>query len=245
MSDEQERYRLEIDGWTPESLPMERLALYLAELARLLGSSPSVHFKGVEKGSAVLLADVDPQVREPVRRRVRSLHDGSATKDALRAASALDKLLEDDGTSGRLVGGDNVIRVDFPGKLRPRPLRYGPFRQPGSLDGIVTKIGGFDASVPVWLSDGEDVHRCSTTVEISKQLASYYLGDPVRVYGIGRWQRAEDGTWTLDVFNVESFEPLGTEPLVAVVERARAVSGSEWASMEDPLGFAERLRRGH
>jgi hypothetical protein len=50
------RFRIE-DSYTPATLPMERLADYIAVLARLLGDQANVHFRGVEHGSAVLVAD--------------------------------------------------------------------------------------------------------------------------------------------------------------------------------------------
>ena len=37
-------YRLKIDVFTPETLPMQRLSLYMAELAKLLGEPERVHF---------------------------------------------------------------------------------------------------------------------------------------------------------------------------------------------------------
>ena len=53
-------YRFRIaDSYTPASLPMERLAEYMAALARLLGEPAHVHFDGVRAGSAVLAMSVD------------------------------------------------------------------------------------------------------------------------------------------------------------------------------------------
>lgn len=35
--DRQDEYRLKIDAYSPQTIPMERLAMYLAALAKLLG----------------------------------------------------------------------------------------------------------------------------------------------------------------------------------------------------------------
>jgi hypothetical protein len=50
-------YRFTIaESFTPQTLPMERLAEYIAGLAKLLGEQPNVHFRSIEAGSTVLVA---------------------------------------------------------------------------------------------------------------------------------------------------------------------------------------------
>jgi hypothetical protein len=53
--------RYVIDGLTPETLPMARLADYVREWAVLLGETSHVHFDRVSNGSAVLVAKIEPQ----------------------------------------------------------------------------------------------------------------------------------------------------------------------------------------
>ena len=57
MSNDKER-RFKNDVFTPETLPMERLAEYMLQFAKLLGEPERVHFVDVEAGSAVLRARV-------------------------------------------------------------------------------------------------------------------------------------------------------------------------------------------
>jgi hypothetical protein len=64
------QYRFTIaDSFTPDTLPMERLGEYVAALAKLLGERTNVHFLGVEAGSAVLVATIDPPAQPTVRER--------------------------------------------------------------------------------------------------------------------------------------------------------------------------------
>jgi hypothetical protein len=42
-------FEFRIAGYTPETIPMERLAKYLAELAKLLGNEKDVHFLKIKK----------------------------------------------------------------------------------------------------------------------------------------------------------------------------------------------------
>ena len=48
---EKEDITFRIDVFSPETLPMGRLAEYLAHLSTLYGQKEKVHFKGIEKGS--------------------------------------------------------------------------------------------------------------------------------------------------------------------------------------------------
>lgn len=52
------------------------------------------------------------------------------------------------------------------------------------------------------------------------------------------------GVWLLDRFNSTDFEMLDSSPLHEVLERLRAMEGSEWSEVEDPLEELSRLRRG-
>ena len=52
-------YVLRIDAFTPDTMPMARLAEYLGALARLLGHAEHTHFVRLEEGSAKLVHRVD------------------------------------------------------------------------------------------------------------------------------------------------------------------------------------------
>ena len=69
-SEEQGQYRLKIDVFSVDSLPMSRLAEYMAELAVRLGERERVHFSHLEAGSAVLVSDIEPVALLEVEERV-------------------------------------------------------------------------------------------------------------------------------------------------------------------------------
>ena len=56
-----EEISFDIDVFTPETLPMARLAEYLAKFSELLGNAENVHFSRLMKGSAKCKAFVDPE----------------------------------------------------------------------------------------------------------------------------------------------------------------------------------------
>lgn len=242
-------YRLKIDVFSVESLPMSRLAEYMAELARLLGEQERVHFSRLEPGSAVLVSSIEEPAAPKVEERLQKIRAGTASKDAMQAYKALDTLLAKDNAVATLSTEGDAEIIAFPGRNRPKPMRYGPFREDGSLDGTVIRVGGRGESIPVHLVDAEGaVYPCQTTVELSKQLAPHYLRATVRVYGSGKWVREESGSWTLQQFDISRFEVIDDSPLMDVVAKLRAVEGSEWSkdsSLGDVLGWRREEGTSH
>jgi hypothetical protein len=236
-------YRLKIDVFSVDSLPMSRLAEYMRELARLLGEEERVHFSRIEPGSAVLVSNIEEPAVPKVEERLEQVREGRGPKDAMEAYKALDTLLAKDNAVATLSGEGGAEIITFPGRTRPKPIRYGPFREDGSLDGTVIRLGGRGDTIPVLLQDSEGTeYPCQTSIEISKQLAAHYRGPTVRVYGSGKWVREEDGRWTLQQFDIDRFEVMDDSPLTDVVAKLRAVEGSKW-SKDAALGDVLSLRR--
>lgn len=230
-------YRFRIaNSYTPETLPMDRLAEYMAAYARLLGETDNVHFQGVETGSAIIVAAVEEPAHPKVRDRVWSLQRGNATRDARKAFDELDEMLRKDNATGELSGNDGAVILPFPGRTRPEPLIFGPIRQEGSLEGQVIRVGGKDQTIPVHLRDGAVIHSgLNATPDLARKIAQYLLGPTLRVYGSGTWFREADGSWALKSFKINDFEVLGDEPLEEVVATLRNVKGSTWSEVPDPV----------
>lgn len=235
-------HRFKIDAFTPETLPMERLAEYMARFALLLGEEEKVHFVKVEQGSAVLVARAEPQVEPEIERRLLEAKQGIGDPAALRAIQDLDDMLANDNAVGQLLDGSGTEVINFPGRMRPKPLEFGPFREDGVLEGVVIRVGGKDESIPVWLMDGDDIHKCTASVAMSKELSGYYRGPLLRVHGSGRWMREANGAWRMLVFDIKSYDVLDDTPLADVVKQLQGVKGSEWG--DDAAEELMKLRRG-
>jgi hypothetical protein len=220
-------YRFKIDAWTPDTLPMARLAEYMAELAQLLGERSGVHFRRLAKGSCVLIHKVDHEAIPKVRERIRRVRADDAPSDATKAFKAINKLLREDNATGVLrADSERGTIIRFPGREEAEE-KFSSIRQHGSIDGIVVRVGGTDATVPVWLEvEDEQISGCYTTRAVAKQLGAK-LFEPVRLFGQGRWSRDGEGEWSLVSFKVESFEALEDVPLTAAVERLRSIR-TEW-----------------
>jgi hypothetical protein len=161
----------------------------------------------------------------------------------MSAFRLLDTMLAKDNAVGVLSSPEGEQIIPFPGRTRPKPVRYGPFKERGSLDGVVIRLGGKDETIPVLLQDGEVTISCQTSMELSKRLAAYYRAEPVRVYGDGKWVREEDGSWRLLDFYIYEFEVLDDSPLMDVVGKLRAVEGSRWGESPDAIADILGLRR--
>ncbi len=238
-------YRLKIDVFTPDTMPMARLAEYMADLSQLFGEKERVHFVRLIEGSTVLVQKVETQAQPKVKERLQGAVSGEGPDDVIRAFRAIDQRLAKDNAVGSLCekAGAEIIR--FPGREAPKPLTFGAFNEHGSLDGVLIRIGGKDETVPVHIQDGEITHKCNATREIARKLSPYLYGDTLRVHGEGRWERDADGAWILNRFNIRDFETLDDAPLSTVVDRLRQVPGNRWKDMEDPLAELQRLRHGY
>jgi hypothetical protein len=230
-------YRFHIDdSFTPASIPMERLAEYIKALAQLMGETASVHFGGVTEGSVVLHAKIDQPAQTKVRERVGGLEGRSVSKDVAKAFGVLDEMLRKDNATGSLVEVGGATIVPFPGRNRPEPVVFGPFKQDGILEGQVIRVGGKDETIPVHLRDGSIVHTgLNAGEDVARRIAQHLLGPTIRVHGTGTWFREGDGTWQLRNFRINDFELLDETPLDGTVARLRAVRGSGWSEVPDPV----------
>lgn len=226
-------YRFRIDSMSPEELPMARLAAYMTELAKLLGYTETVHFGQLERGSTVLVSQIEYPSVPKVRERIRAAAYGEGDPDALKAWKALDDLLFTDNAIGEITDDEGARVLAFPGRTRPKPPAFGPFNQEGALDGALVRVGGRDRTAHALLQDGEK----SWSVEVSRDMAqdmAKHLFQPVRVRGVGRWLRTSDAVWQLMRFRVDSFEVLGDKTLSELLAHAQenATEGPEPDALE-------------
>jgi hypothetical protein len=217
-------YRFKIDVYSPETMPMARLAQYMGELAQLLGEPAAVHFKRLARGSTILVHSVDREAVPKVQQRTSSVRRGEGTQEAQRAYKTLNKLLREDNAVGFLrEKRTSAVVLKFPGRLAPEE-RFAAVRQYGSIDGVINRIGGRDETIHVSLEmDGQQISGCYTTRAVAKELRHVLFDTTVRLFGRGKWNRDGDGNWSLEEFKIESFEPLKDAPLSQVLTELRSI----------------------
>ena len=241
------RYKFHLDAYTPTTIPMARLAEYLGNLAKLFGSESEVHFVALEGGSTQSVVDVEWEAVPKVEERLQVAPTPDAPPDLSRAYHSIDELLEKDNASAELVEeapSEQARKVIvFPGRRKPKAVEYGPFRQDGTIDGVLVRIGGLDDMVPVHLKSGETVYQCQANHATARDLSPHLFGAPLRARGNGTWFRDRDGNWEMRRFTIEGFSILRRDDLKTTVERLRSVN-DEIAKIKDPLAALEDLRQG-
>jgi len=238
-------YRFQIDAYSPETMPLSRLAEYLQDLSVLFGESQSVHLIKIEKGSTVPVLRVEREAETKVRERLRLVRTNEGPPEAMRAAKQIDERLRRDGAKAVVTDPINSKVIEFRGRELNRLVEYGPFSQPGRLDGIPVMIGGIEEDyVPVHLRGRQkEVYNCYAKHSVAKDLAPYLFSDYVRVEGTGRWIRHRNGDWEMKRFTIKDFSPLKGTTLRETIEELRAIP-AEWKKLDDPYAELARIRHG-
>jgi hypothetical protein len=236
-----ETYELQIDVFTPGSIPMARLAEYMADFAVLLGNEEHVHFLKLKAGSLVVVSCVEAVAQNKVQRRLDEVRYGNAPKPAMDSFRQIDEKLSFDNAAGSIVRGQVKI-IEFPGRNRLAAASLGPVVQPGTLDGEVIQVGGRDETINVHLRSGDDIHHCITSKAIARRLAQHIFGSPIRVRGRGVWSRAETGEWKLHRFDIDAFETLDETPLSSVFEGLRSRLAPPEGGRLNPVDLVRQLR---
>ncbi len=246
-------FRLTLDGsingvaFTPETIPMARLAQYIFDLAAIMGHKESVHFIRVEEGSAQPVILIDPEEEGRITSRMQSAQRGVGPRDANLAYKRFEDRLKEDNAVAfiRNVSKDNNV-LEFIGRNTATVAEYGPIRERASLVGEIIRVGGTDESVPVWLErvDGERFY-CDADKNIAQQLG-HKLYVTLRLHGIATWRRDKKGKWTMDHFRIQSFdpEPLSDAGLIETIAALRAIPENGWLNVDDPLAELREIRHG-
>ena len=239
------RLRFKIDGFQPDSLPMGRLAEYMADLATMLGEKAHVHFVALEDGCVQLIHEVDHSAFPKIEQRTSNILDGTAPAEAINAYRSINKKLVLDNTFASW-GDDRTGAqiLEFPGVRAPKPVEIAAVEQPGSIVGTLQGLGGksfADANVPVHVDTGDVVYACTASKALAKQLAPYW-GEERKLDGVAVWQREESGAWVMKKFTIQTHEPVDGASLSEVIERLREVP-SGLSAIRDPWGDLMADRR--
>jgi hypothetical protein len=242
--DNLQEFRFKIDAYYPETMPLERLAEYLKDLAVLFGEKDSVHLIRIEKSSTSPVVLVNREAVPKVRENLDSVVRKEATPERARAAESLDERLRKDNATGKVISPEGSNVIEFPGRELMLPPTYGPFNQPGVIIGTPILVGGTDDTVPVHLEDQKgEVHNCLARRGVARDIAPYLFETVIRADGIGRWTRLPSGEWAMKKFTIQHIRPLQDITLREGIRKLRALPG-KWKELEDPLGELVDIRHG-
>lgn len=218
------KFTFHIEDFAPADLSMRRLAAYLEQLARLLGEEDLVRFDSVTEGSTDVHAYALPMAAPKVRDRLAAARDGTLP-DARRVVNKIDAMLREDNASGALTEAPHKgVIIRFPGahaKLAELPT----IAEPGSLQGVLVRVGGRDATAHALLRDGEQIYSCIVSHELARRLGKHLLGPVVRLHGRGRWLRDRDGLWELVDFRAVDFDVPDNASLEEAAKKLQSAGG--------------------
>lgn len=235
-------YLLYIDAFTPESIPMARLASYMASFAALLGHHDHVHPGPLKTGSLGVAARVDPIAQPKVDKRLDAVrYGGTVDKSATKAQKDIDDLLAEDNAVGYILHGKTRI-IEFPGRTRHVESKLGPIQQSATIDGEVIQIGGRDESINVHIKSDGEIRFCVTTKAVARRLAPHIFGPPIRLLGTGTWARLDSGIWELKKFVISDYELLDETPLSKLFEGLRSRLTPPEGGRTNPIELMRQLR---
>ena len=186
-----------LEGFTPDTLPMARLAEYMEQLAKLYGHDEAVHFERLEDNCVAVISRVDlgPE-RAKVGSRVRAVGSKSAAPDAMRAFENINRMLGEDEKTARLKLGSAII-IRFPGIVPDEPKEL-TIEDAATISGYLYYLSEDDEGkvhLRIRPSSG-NVVMCQAKDGVGKNLRAYLFSD-VRVSGKGTWVRSFNGDWNL------------------------------------------------
>lgn len=214
-------YEFKISAYSPDTIPMSRLAEYMGALADLLGEKERVHFDRLKTGSMVLAAKVEEVARPKVKRHLSETRSADQADGRYKIVVRLNSMLREDNAEGSLTSGPAEI-IRFPGRHLAIPEEIGPIRKHTEVCGVLVRIGGKDRTVHAHVVDAEGRDwACVLDRDLARRLALCLFGNPVLLIGDGRWKRTAEGTWDLVSFRAKAFESVQDQTLTESVASIR------------------------
>jgi hypothetical protein len=232
-------YPFRIIGPKPDTIPMARLAFYMAELAKLMGSSEHVHFKEVLDKSVSIVACADAQQVSVISPRIREAAHNDA--EAATPWRKINEALAEDGWTAELPLPKDGELISFPGKVKTsKTIRS--VTQHTSIQGRLIRVEGAGDQVMVGLEIDGNLTAAGISLNATAAIElAHRFHQFVRLSGEGKWSRNTDGKWLLDNLKATSFEVLEDEPLDQTLGKLKGLLTP--GSAEEIVKNVNELRR--
>ncbi len=214
-----------IPGYTPETMPLNRLIEYLQQMAVVLGDPENLHLVEIRTSSVAPVLHAPRSTALQARERAQQVQRGDGTKRQLDAFNRIRRMVRRDAVGTKYAGRPALLRttdrvlLEIPAAPDDSGIIEG-LRQFTTIDGRLIRVGGAgeNAALQVQELDGRVLSGFIVRRELAKELASL-LYEPVRLMGVGQWGRNEDGAWSLERMLVQSYERLEDEDATATLAR--------------------------
>jgi hypothetical protein len=236
--DDLERFKFTLPGYTPETMPLDRLIEYLTQLSIVLGTPGDLHLVGVEEGSTRPVLAMRHDIAVRARHNAREVAQGGGSQRRRQAFETVRRMVaEDGGKPAEFSAPDEQVILKFPSVDIGQDQVIHSVRQPTSIEGTLVRIGGVGENAQLLIQEmnGNVIAGCTASRGLTQAMAPL-IYHAIRVNGIGTWHRTEEGDWAITRLHVQSFEPLDESELDDVLARLREVD-VQW-----PADSIEQLR---
>lgn len=236
---EYEELEFVIPAYTPETMPLDRLLQYLQQIGEVIGFAHDMHLIRIDPSSTKPVFHVPLPIATQARDRAAAVRRGDGTRSQRTAYNRIRQMVRNDGGRPASLKDRRGVILDFP----PTP-EIGPIvgvRQATTFDGILLRVGGVgEHYTPILMQDlaGEVCSGFSAQRSLAKEMAKL-LFEPVRVNGIGSWDRNQSGEWQLAKMLVQTYELLKDESPQELLRQLRSAS-VVWPADADSKLRAER-----
>ena len=237
-------YTLQSDSYPPETMIMARMARYMQSLTKMLGAQNAVDFRMLESGGSRVVATVDDRFAQQTVPRLERTESGGDTPKVANAQTAINSHLVV-GSAYRFIHEDDseMARViAFPETATPHREIIGPIEEEYTLDGKLILVEEAGETAHLQLQYGQKKH---TGIQTDPQTASNiakHMYEYIRIFGTGQWLMDGDGNCLLLSFRATSYKVMEKIGINDAFNRLRAVEGSGWKKMDDPIGAVMSLR---
>lgn len=237
-----ERFEFVVPGYTPETMPLDRLIEYLNQLMIILGNPSDLHLVEIQRSSTKPVLIMPHHAAVKARQRARETWEGGGSARARGAYQRIRRMVSDDGGKPAVLSTREGMILEFPGVELEADQEISSVRQASSVSGELIRVGGESEFDQILLKDISDkvISGCFATKEVAKQLAKH-LHDYVRLHGIASWQRDRQGNWQITRMKVQTFEMLEVDSLGDAIADVQKVIG-DWP--DDLANILLDMRKG-
>lgn len=228
-----------IPAYTPETMPLPRLLEYLTQIAAVVGVADDMHLIRIEKSSTKPVFKMPRETAARARERADAVRLGRGNQAQRTAYERIRQMVRRDGDKpASLSDRSGVILSFFPEE--PPDAVVATIRQPTTFDGALTRIGGVGDYSAVQMQDvsGKVYSGFSAPRSLAKAMGGL-LFEPLRVTGIGNWERTRAGHWNLSKMLIQSYERMEDSAAEDIILRLHAAK-VDWPEDADALLASER-----
>lgn len=237
-----ERFEFTVPGYTPETMPLDRLIDYLQQLMVILGQPSDLHLVEIKKSSTRPVFLMPHHAAVKARSRARETWEGGGPLRARDAYRRIRRMVAEDGGMPAVLSAREGTILEFPSVDLGADQEISSVRQPTTVTGELIRVGGDTEFAQILLKDysGEIVAGCFATRDIAKRLAKQ-IYEHVRLSGVASWHRDRHGKWQIARMKVQSFETVEDHAMGAALAEVQAAV-SDWP--DDLTSRLLDMRRG-